>query len=127
MGTGLTLVDPSSSFFHFSSFSITLDHLITQFGFALGDRNNTTPNLQLFNGLTLVGTHSLPTADGFSDFIQSTLAFDRIQVSAPLNWVIPELVIETAGTTVPVPTTLALMGLGLAGIGYRQHRSKKAV
>jgi len=27
----------------------------------------------------------------------------------------------------PEPITLALMGLGLAGIGYRRHRSKKAV
>lgn len=29
--------------------------------------------------------------------------------------------------TVPEPTTLALMCLGLAGIGYRRHRSKAAV
>ena len=26
--------------------------------------------------------------------------------------------------TVPEPATLTLMGLGLAGIGYRRHRSK---
>lgn len=29
--------------------------------------------------------------------------------------------------TIPEPATLALLGLGLAGIGYKQHRSKKAV
>jgi len=29
------------------------------------------------------------------------------------------------GVTVPEPTTLLLMSLGLAGIGYRRHRSKK--
>lgn len=30
------------------------------------------------------------------------------------------------GTAVPEPTTLALMSLGLAIIGYKKHRSKKA-
>jgi len=30
-------------------------------------------------------------------------------------------------SSIPEPATLALMGLGLAGIGYRRHRSKIAV
>ena len=33
---------------------------------------------------------------------------------------------ERQASTVPEPATFALMGLGLAGIGYRRHRSKTA-
>ena len=77
-GTGLTLVNVGGSFFDYTSVTITLDHLITQFGLAIGDRNGTTPGLSLFAGAALVGSHILPIGDGFSDFIDSTVAFDRI-------------------------------------------------
>ena len=40
---------------------------------------------------------------------------DRAQTPDPGSW-----------SVVPEPTILALMGLGLAGIGYRRHRSKIA-
>ena len=34
--------------------------------------------------------------------------------------------VEEITSQIPEPTTLALMGLGLAGLGYRRHRSKIA-
>jgi len=74
---------------------------------------------------------SATSAGVFFGVISDMGPIERINLSSRSNpsqgtggWF--EGVDNIAFGTIPEPTTLALMGLGLAGIGYRRHRSKKA-
>jgi hypothetical protein len=65
-------------------------------------------------------------------FDQSDISFTGHSITVDLsstNWDSSSsalLSITADHGTVPEPATLALMGLGLAAIGYRRHRSRKA-
>ena len=75
--------------------------------------NDSTSGLLL--SLNLGGIHSIHlTQNSASTPFDGTIGFDNLSFNQ----------VQPAG--VPEPTTLALMGLGLAGIGYRRRQLKKA-
>ena len=119
---GLTIVPELGVYANATSMTIVLDHLVSQFGFQLADRTGST--LEFFAGAALVGTISTPDimTPPVTDFFESSVLFDRIVLSQGVNWVIPELVIETRA--VPEPGTLALLGIGLLGMGAARRRRK---
>lgn len=118
---GLIIVPELGRYGDATALTITLDHYATQFGFQLADRSDS--KLEFFDGLTSVGSIFTPDIQSppVTDFFESTVAFNRIVISQAANWVIPELVIESA---VPVPAALPLMfgALAVAGVVARRKR-----
>ena len=83
--------------------------------------------ISIIDGIRDTGTCDPFVCDGSFGIIApstvSSLAWTTLDDSE--FWTIDNFSWGTA--KVPEPTILALMGLGLAGIGYRRHRSKQAV
>ena len=124
---GLFIADPGTS-----GAADTNDWLIEflspqfRFGFGTHDQNTLPLVTLLLDGVQVGSLSNSPTDfDLFQLYFESTVAFDAITISQPgtasgFGFLLDNLTVEAS--SVPEPTSLVLLGLGLAGIGFSRNK-----
>jgi hypothetical protein len=118
------------------SLSILFPTFLDRFGYGFAVLNTITipaaTTINLFSGATNVGTLSFgggpdPSFTGGFAGIQSTIPFDRATITfvggAPA-WALDNLRTGTPADTVPEPSTLVLLGMGISLFGVIRGRIK---
>lgn len=122
--TGLAIAAPGGSNFA-DTVSYTIDFALrqTRFGFGVHDQNFTI-SIELFDGLTSVGTTTLNTggsADLTMLYFASSSAFDRVVINSTGvsgGFAIDNLTLAA----VPAPASVALFAFGALGLVARRKR-----
>ncbi|WP_426416458.1 PEP-CTERM sorting domain-containing protein [Aestuariirhabdus sp. LZHN29] len=125
--SGLQVYGFGEEYDHISSITVTLDRLITEIGFQHGDRTGRGSSFSFFNQGAPVGTFDPGLFGDALIFMRSDMAFNRFTFEEPVSWLVNSLVLQTTGEpiesgtgsgTIPEPSTLVLLVLGLAGLRY---------
>lgn len=110
-------------YFDMNSFTLELDHFVTEIGFQHGDRTGLGSSVSLFADNVLVGSFSPGEFENNLLRLQSSVAFNKFVLEEDRNWLVTELVIQARDTVaVPTPATLLLITTGLLGLSSRLRR-----
>ncbi|MEO0622461.1 MAG: PEP-CTERM sorting domain-containing protein [Pseudomonadota bacterium] len=122
----LTVVDPGTSDVTITEIGFDFSRSLSRIGFGIHDSQGTMA-VDFLDGTTVVDSIDVTITQGgqlTSVFLMSDLPFTAIDLSIDNGFVIDNLTVEAAH--VPVPATLPLLLLGLAGIGYLARQRSQA-
>lgn len=115
-----------------ATWSATFGTTQTIVGFHVESNAGDDVTIEAFSGATSLGSVNFPNPNGITvDFIgiRDFAGFDRISVTTARNgngfFAMDDFRFEQGGNVVPVPGTLALVGLGLMGLGLSARRAKR--
>jgi hypothetical protein len=130
---GLAIVDPGAGDLAADGvgmvYTLVFAGLHSKFGIGVHDQG-TLFTVAFFDGLTAVGSAVFDSTVDANDlsmaYFANTDAFDRITITAAGGYAIDNITIEGSAAAVPAPASLALLGLGLAGLAATRRRNPRA-